>query len=61
MKPFLIFSRQGEEPEAIDGLGAGVQVVHVANLAGVKAEDRVAVLVLDTELAKDADLTRFIL
>ncbi len=56
MKPFLIFSRQGEEPEAIDGLGAGVHVVHIASLAEVKAEDRVAVLVLDTELAKDADL-----
>jgi HD-GYP domain-containing protein (c-di-GMP phosphodiesterase class II) len=56
MKPFLIFSRQGEEPEAIDALGAGVHVVHVASLAEVKAEDRVAVLVLDTELAKDADL-----
>ena len=56
MKPFLIFSRQGEEPEAIDALGAGVHVVHVASLAEVKAEDRVAVLVLGTELAKDADL-----
>jgi HD-GYP domain-containing protein (c-di-GMP phosphodiesterase class II) len=56
MKPFLIFSRQGEEPEAIDALGAGVHVVHVASLAEVKAEDRVAVLLLDTELAKDADL-----
>ena len=60
MKPFTIFARRGEEPDAIDRLGAAmgtaVEVVHVSSLAQVEADDRVAVLVLDAELAKDGDL-----
>ena len=56
MKLFTIFSRRGEEPEAVDRLGTGVEVVHVSSLAQVEADGRVAVLVLDAELAKDGDL-----